>query len=92
MHPCNAYASAHTATVPQGQEGGLAENHEEQVNTRGQGRQHRRKSQKKPREVFESSGIPLLLCGSSGRRQEPVERAREDGACQEQSSKFTWYV
>lgn len=30
----------------------------------------------KPSEVFESSGIPLLLRGSSGRRQEPVERAR----------------
>lgn len=76
MHPCNAYACAHPAAVPHGQEGGLAEDHEEQVSARGQGRQDRRKSQKKPGEVFESSGIPLLLCGSSGRRQEPVERAR----------------
>ncbi len=63
-------------TVPQGQEDGLAGDHGEQVNMRSGGRQGRRKSQKKPREVFESSGIPLLLRGSSGRRQEPVERAR----------------
>lgn len=71
-----AYACAHAGPVPQGQEDGLAGDHEEQVNMKSRGRQGRRKSQKKPREVFESSGIPLLLRGSSGRRQEPVERAR----------------
>lgn len=42
----------------------------------GKERRGGRKSHKKPREVFESSGIPLLLRGSSGRHQEPVERAR----------------
>ncbi|AWP13433.1 Hypothetical protein SMAX5B_018343 [Scophthalmus maximus] len=57
-----------------GREDGLAGDHEEQVNSSG--RRGRWKSQKKPAAVFESSGIPLLLRGSSGRRQEPVERAR----------------
>lgn len=61
-----------TAAVPQGQEDGLPGDHGVSV-----GRlESRWKSHKKSREAFESSGIPLLLRGSSGRRQEPVERAR----------------
>lgn len=61
-----------TAAVPQGQEDGLPGDHGVNV-----GRlESRWNSHKKSREAFESSGIPLLLCGSSGRRQEPVERAR----------------
>lgn len=72
----NPKPSLHSAaTAPQGQENGLAGSqgtgqHDEPGKVR-----HKEES-KKPREVFESSGIPLLLRGSSGRRQEPVERAR----------------
>lgn len=68
VHPCYVC----TAAVPQGQEDSLPGDHGVNV-----GRlESRWKSHKKSREAFESSGIPLLLRGSSGRRQEPVERAR----------------
>lgn len=65
-HPCNVYACAHTAAVPQGQEDGLAGDHEEQVNTRSGGKatqagRVKRNPEKSlnPVEFLSSSAAPL---------------------------------
>lgn len=78
LHPCNVLCLrtySHSPSGP-GRWFGRGSRRTGQHKERGKAKQGRRKSQKKPSEVFESSGIPLLLRGSSGRRQEPVERAR----------------
>lgn len=68
MHPCNAYAWAQTAAVPQGQEDGLAGDHE--VNTRryGEARQAEEscETQRRLWIQWNSSPPPRLLWEASG--------------------------
>jgi len=67
QHPINVYVCAHTATVPQGQEDGLAGDHEEQVNMRSGGRRGKADGRVKsnqakslnPVEFLSSSAAPL---------------------------------
>lgn len=68
--PYNAYACAHTATVPQGQEDGLAGDHEEQVNMRSGGKAMQAEESKETRRSlwiqWNSSPPPRLLWEASG--------------------------